>query len=134
VEVRNTVAKLMRSLPELEKYQVITFSSKAEFPLGSADRWLNHDAKKSPDEMLKALAAIKPNGGTNMYAALESAFRYRGDGLDTVYLLSDGLPNLGEGLTAKQARELKEVERGEVLGKYVRTALRTAWNKPHATR
>ncbi len=99
VEVRNTVARLMRSLPGLEKYQVITFAAKANFPLGSAGKWLEHDAKTSPDLVLKTLAKVKPKGGTNMYVALQAAFQFRDDGLDAVYLLSDGLPNLGEGLT-----------------------------------
>ena len=81
--------------------------------------------------MLKALAAIRPDGGTNMYSALEAAFRLRIDGLDTVYLLSDGLPNLGEGLPPEQARTLREVERGAVLGRYIRTKLKTVWNRRH---
>jgi hypothetical protein len=127
-EVGATVARLMRSLPDLEKYQVITFAAKADFPLGGSGRWLDHE-KDSADRVLKRLAAIKPEGGTNMYAALEAAFRYRGDGLDTVYLLSDGLPNLGEGLTAQQTRDLSELQRGEVLGKHVRRTLRTDWNQ-----
>jgi hypothetical protein len=132
VEVRNTVARLMRSLPGLEKYQIITFSAKADFPLGSAGKWLEHHEKTSPELVLKTLAAVKPKGGTNMYVALEAAFRFRNDGLDTVYLLSDGLPNLGEGLTAAQARSLNEIDRGMVLGKYVRTKLTKEWNRPRA--
>jgi hypothetical protein len=77
--------------------------------------------------VLAALTRLKPSGGTNMYAALEAAFRYRGQGLDTVYLLSDGLPNLGEGLVGKQ-KQLTGMERGLVLGKHVRQTLKTKWN------
>jgi chromosome segregation ATPase len=132
-EVRSTVARLLRSLPELEKYQVITFAAKSDFPLGSAGKWLEND-KDSADKVLRALAAIKPEGGTNMYTALEAAFRYRADGLDTVYLLSDGLPNLGEGLTAQQTRDLSELQRGEALGKHVLKTLKTDWNKALAAR
>jgi hypothetical protein len=131
VEVRNTVARLMRSLPDLQKYQVIAFSSRATFPLGGAGRWLDHDPRGSPGQVLKALAAIKPKGGTNMYAALDSAFRYRAQGLDTIYLLSDGLPNVGEGLP-KDVRGLKEVERGVILGKYIRKTLKGSWNAARA--
>jgi hypothetical protein len=65
-----------------------------------------------------------------MYAALDAAFRFRADGLDSVYLLSDGLPNLGEGLSPAEARKLNEVDRGTILGKYVRKMLKTKWNKP----
>jgi hypothetical protein len=133
-EVRETVARLMRSLPGLEKFQVITFSSKAEFPLGSPGKWLDHEPRSSPGRVLKALAGIKPAGGTNLYAALEAAFDYRSSGLDTVYLLSDGLPNIGEGLTPAQARSLSEVERGAVLGRHIRTTLRTSWNRAQPVR
>jgi predicted nucleic acid-binding Zn-ribbon protein len=130
-EVRATVARVMRSLPDLEKFQVITFAARPSYLLGSPGRWLDYDPKSSPERVRKALAAIKPDGGTNMYSALEAAFRLRIDGLDTVYLLSDGLPNLGEGLTAEQARTLREVDRGAVLGRYVRNKLKTVWNRPH---
>jgi hypothetical protein len=129
VEVRNTVARLMRSLPGLEKYQLIVFNSKPDFLLGSAGKWLEHDPKHSPEQALKALAAVKPKGGTNMYAALEAAFAFRADGLDTIYLLSDGLPNQGEGLSLEQKRNLKELERGLILGKYVRGKLKNDWNR-----
>jgi hypothetical protein len=127
LEVRNTVLQLMRSLGNLEKFQVITFSSKIGFPLGKEGEWL--DAKVPPAEVGKVLTAIKPKGGTNMHLALEAAFRYRTQGLDTVYLLSDGLPNLGPGLD-RPSRELSEVERGTILGKFVRKVLRENWNRP----
>jgi predicted nucleic acid-binding Zn-ribbon protein len=130
--VRDTVAKLMRSLPGLEKYQIIIFSEKASFLLGSDQQWLNYDPKTSADRAVQALAAIRPHGGTNMYTALDAAFRFRPVGLDAVYLLSDGLPNLGEGITAEQARTLKETEQGEILGKHIRQMLKNTWNRPLA--
>src|SRR5262249_33096278 len=126
--VRDSVAKVMRSLPELEKFQVLVFSDKASFPLGQEGRWLDYDPGKSPEQVLQALAAIRPDGGTNMYTAMEMAFRFRALGLDTIYLLSDGLPNMGEGLTAEQARTLDEIKQGELLGKYIRKKLKTEWN------
>jgi hypothetical protein len=64
-----------------------------------------------------------------MYAALDTAFRFRATGLDTIYLLSDGLPNQGEGATAEQERTLNENALGEVLGKHIRKKLKTDWNK-----
>jgi hypothetical protein len=127
-EVRSTLVKIMRSLPELEQFQVIVFSERPTFLLGSDDRWLNFDPKATPDQVLAALAGIKPKGGTNMYAALDATFRFRARGLDTIYLFSDGLPNLGEGLTPEQARTLKEVEQGDILGKHIRKKLKTDWN------
>jgi peptidoglycan hydrolase CwlO-like protein len=129
--VRETVAKIMRSLPDLEKYQVVAFSDKAMFPLGHANDWLDFDPKTSPGLVLTTLAAVKPNGGTNMYSAMETVFRLRPQGLDTVYFLSDGIPNIGEGVTPEEikANKLTEVDVGSRLGAAVRKKLKTEWNR-----
>jgi predicted nucleic acid-binding Zn-ribbon protein len=128
-EVRDTVARLMRSMPDLEKFQVIVFAEKAEFLLKGDDEWWDYEASSSPARVLRGLAAVKPKGGTNMYAALQTAFRMRAKGLDTIYLLSDGLPNLGEGLTGEATNPLKELERNDVLAKYIRKTLKNDWNR-----
>jgi len=128
--VRAALVKLMRSLPALEKFQVILFSDKAAFVLGGDDRWLSYDANLSPEQASKALAAVKPKGNTNIYAAFDAAFRLRADGLDTIYLLSDGLPNVGTGLTPEQAKALNDFQRAETLSKHVLKTLRTTWNQP----
>ena len=111
VEVHKTVARIMRSLPDLEKYQIVTFSDRPHFPLGGDGKWLDYDPRTSADLVLQTLADVKPDGGTNMYGAMEAAFRYRKYGLDAVYLLSDGLPNLGEGVRPEEVSALTEVER-----------------------
>src|SRR5262249_20239681 len=100
------------------------------FLAGNDDRWIDYDPKKSPEHVLKALAAIKPQGNTNMYAAFEAAFRFRADGLDAIYLLSDGLPNIGAGLTLERSRNLSEIERSTILSQHVLRTLRTSWNRP----
>jgi len=130
-EVRETVARVMRSMPELEKFQVIVFAEETRYLLAGPGRdgWFDYDAKADPGRVLEALAKIKPEGGTNMYAALEAAFRLRPAGLDTIYLLSDGLPNVGAGLTAEEGRRLSEAERNDRLGKHVRKTLRLDWNR-----
>jgi hypothetical protein len=135
VEVRETVAKLMKSLGGLEKFQVVTFNSEAKYPLGSPGKWVTFDRKASPARVARALEAIKPAGDTDMHIALEHAFRFRKDGLDTIYLLSDGLPNLGEGLegmSVKDRRKLTELEKGVLLGKYVRQKMLKTWNRAEA--
>lgn len=129
-EVRQTVARLMRSLPRLEKYQLICFSTVPIFPLQGENQWLDYDPNTSPNQVLKAMETIKPKGGTNMYTAIEDAFRFRKAGMDTIYLLSDGLPNQGEGLTAEETKTLRGIARGTALGKHVRTTLLTKWNAP----
>ena len=128
--VREALVKIMRSLPNLEKFQVILFSDKTNFVLGGEDRWLSYDAKVSPEQASKALAAVKPKGNTNIYAAFEAAFRLRGDGLDTIYLLSDGLPNVGVGMTPEQSKALNDFQRAALLSKHVLKTLRTTWNQP----
>jgi hypothetical protein len=126
--VRNTVAKVMRSLPGLEKFQVILFSNKATYLIGDGNQWLDFDPKTSVDRVSKALAAVEPLKGTDMYAGFKEAFHFRGMGLDTVYVLSDGLPNLGEGLTSREARRLPARKQSEILSRYIRNRLKTTWN------
>jgi hypothetical protein len=127
--VRNTVAKIMRSLPDLEKFQIITFSDKTHFALGGDGQWLDYDPKATTDQVFQTLAGITPEGGTNMYTAMQAVFTMRAKGLDTVYFLSDGLPNLGEGVRPEEANTLTEVERGFRLGQVIRNKLKTDWNR-----
>ena len=128
-EVYTTVGKLMASMPDLERFQVITFAKTTAFPLGSPGKWLRNDGPATGVKVEKTIAAIKPSGGTNMYSALEAAFAYRESGLDTIYLLSDGLPNQGEGLTAQERESLSEFDRSQKLGRYVLAKLKTNWNR-----
>jgi septal ring factor EnvC (AmiA/AmiB activator) len=125
-EVRRTVVQVLRSLPEVEKYQVIVFADAVQFPLGRAGQWLDFDREQSPAELDRALARLQPKGNTNMYVAFEAAFRYRVQGLDTIFLFSDGLPNLGPGLPNPPPRD--EAAQAALLGKYVRETIQTRWN------
>lgn len=127
--VRETLLKVFKSLSDLDKYQVILFSDQITYPLGNDGRWLDPEPK-SYERIQQAMSAIRPKGNTNMYMALEAAFRFRATGLDTIYLLSDGLPNIGEGLTADAAGRMSETQRSEILGRVVRSALRSTWNAP----
>jgi hypothetical protein len=132
--VTETVTKVMRSIPGLEKYQVIIFSSSAKWLFGNGE-WLDYNGTKSLEQVTTALLKVKPYDDTNLYAGLELAFRLRPSGLDAVYLFSDGLPTSGPGLTtAEQNRQppLSELELGEKLGKYIRRTLNGDWNRPLA--
>jgi hypothetical protein len=60
---------------------------------------------------------------------METAFRYRKDGLDAIYLLSDGLPNLGEGVKPEEVNALTELERGARLSTVIRKTLKADWNR-----
>ncbi len=129
--VASTVLKVMKSLPDLEKFQVIIFNEAASFPLGNANDWIDFDPATSPDRVKQAILGVDPKGNTNLFAPFEAAFRLRPRGLDTVYLLSDGLPNVGPGLSlADQQRQLTEEQKGEILGRYLRQTLAQNWNRP----
>jgi hypothetical protein len=127
--VIETVCKVMRSIPTLEQYQVIVFSSGANWVFGNGE-WQTYTGEKSVETVNTALLKVKPKDDTNMYAALEKAFSLRETGLDTIYLFSDGLPTSGPGLTlAQQNANLSESELGLILGKRVRETLANTWNR-----
>jgi hypothetical protein len=48
--------------------------------------------------------------------------------------LSDGLPNVGPGLTPAEAQGLREAEKSELLSKVVRRALTGDWNRQRPDR
>ena len=128
--VRDTVCKVMRSIPDLEKFQVILFSGHVRYLLEAGD-WMPYEKEKSIDRVHKAMTVVKPAEDTNLYAGLEEAFKYRSKGLDTVYFFSDGLPTSGPGLTAAQERSLtSETERSAILSRHIRRTLATTWNRP----
>jgi hypothetical protein len=127
--VQEAVRRIMRSLPELERFQLIVFSNQASFPLGHDGYWIDYDPARSTSAVGAALAAIRPKGGTDMHAGMETAFRLRDQGLDTIYLFSDGLPNMGAGLDPVTAPTMKETEREIACSNYIRQVLRTVWNR-----
>ena len=130
--VIETVCKVMRSIPSLEQYQVIVFSSGANWVFGTGE-WQPFTGEKAVEAVSAALLKVKPKDDTNVYAAMEKAFALRATGLDTIYLFSDGLPTSGPGLTAAQERAnpaLSESELGAILGKHVRDTLVRTWNRP----
>jgi seryl-tRNA synthetase len=125
--VAETVAKVMRSLPELEQYQVITFA-KAARPLFSDRDWRTWRGEATATEVKTALLAIDPQGDTNLYDAFDQAFRLKTDGLDTIYLFSDGLPTNGPGLTVEQDKAMTDGQRIDFFTKQMRTTLKGVWN------
>jgi hypothetical protein len=123
-----TLARIMRSLPDLTDYQVILFSDKVSYPLGNRRRWLTYDKETSAKNVKGALLKIKAQGGTNMAAAFAETFEFRAQGLDTVYVFSDGLPNMGDGLP-QDASQLSESQKTAYCARYVRQMLKDVWNR-----
>lgn len=125
-----SVGKMLRSMPNLEKFQVILFSSKYSYLMARNGQWIDYVPETTANEVVDKLKAVKPDGGTNMYDALSEAFRFRPIGLDTIYLLSDGLPTEGEGLKADA--QLTTPQKTDNLSRHVRNTIRTVWNRPVA--
>lgn len=124
-----SLLKVMKSLPDLQQYQVLLFSDKIRYAMGQPGVWLDWDPDRSPGALEAALKAVRPEGATDMNAALAEAFRFRTAGLDTLYVFSDGLPNAGDGLPA-DSEQLTEVQKTDTLARFVRNRLRTEWNPP----
>jgi len=123
-----TLAKIMKSLPDLTHYQVILFSDQVTYALGNKRRWLLYEKETSAKTVEGTLRKIKAKGGTNMAAAFAEAFEFRTQGMDTVYVFSDGLPNAGEGLPAG-SENLSESQKTAYCTKYVRQMLKDVWNR-----
>ena len=139
----DSVRRIMRSLPELKQYQVITVADTVRYPMKGEGEWLAFDPAKTPDEVYKNLVKIIPASGTNLYAGLEAAFKYSDKDLSAVYFFSDGLPNLGKGLTKGDLEEIEKASanptyqeslKGERLGLYLRNKIRGEWNKAKKVR
>ncbi len=123
-----TLARIMKSLPELTHFQVILFSDHVSYALGNKRRWLLYDKETSPKTVEKTLRKVKAQGATNMAAAFAEAFEFRPQGMDTIYIFSDGLPNMGEGLPAR-SENLSESQKTAYCTKYLRHMLKNVWNR-----
>ncbi len=133
--VCDTVAKVMRTIPGLERYQVVVFAKQARWLFGGGE-WQRYDGEKSALGVRDALARVQPEGDTNLHSAFDLAFTLRARGLDTIYLFSDGLPTQGPGLTPAEEianPPLSETKRAEILSKYIRDRLLTTWNPSRAS-
>src|SRR5439155_13989648 len=124
-----TLMKLMKSIPTLQRFQVVLFSDKTSYLFGGRDSWYKYEGPQTAKLTRDALRKVKVEGGTNMHDAFEEAFRYRKLKLDTIYLFSDGLPNLGEGVPAT-IKTPTEPQKNFYMAKYIRDRLKADWNRP----
>lgn len=127
--VVSTVGKVMRSLPDLEQYQIVVFSRTARHLIGSGE-WQAYKGEESVKDVTEKLTATDPGGDTNLYEALDLTFKLRTTGMDTVYLFSDGLPTSGStGLTPDQEKALSSDQKTAALSKHLRGMLKDVWNR-----
>ena len=127
-----TLLKLMKSIPTMQRFQVILFSDKTSYLFGSRDSWFKYEGPETAKMTRDALKKVKVEGGTNMHDAFEEAFRYRKIKLDTIYLFSDGLPNVGAGVPAT-IRNPTEAQKNFYMSKFIREKLKNEWNRPERT-
>lgn len=132
--VVTTVGKVMRSLPDLESFQVVTFSRTAQYLMGNGE-WQSYKGEASVKAVTDKLTATDPGGDTNLYEAMDLAFKLRASGMDTVYLFSDGLPTSGTtGLLPEQERVMSPDQKTAALVKHLRATLKDNWNRPEERR
>lgn len=77
-------------LSDDSKFNIIIFSNGVK----AWKKSLTKATEKNRESALEFVRSMQPRGGTNVYAALEEAFKDRE--VDTIYLLSDGNPTVGE--------------------------------------
>ena len=107
---------------------MILFSDKVRYPLGHDGGWFTYRRQ------VRTRPPSHPAQGDQ--AEGEHVRRVRGSGLpqlarqglDTVYMLSDGLPNAGMG-TPANAANLTESQLTAILTKVIREKLKTTWNR-----
>lgn len=126
-KIVDAIARVMRSLPELEKYQVVIFSTQASYLFGDGV-WLDYEGERSVKKVEQALQATEPKGSTNLHAGFDLSFRLRSIGLDTIYLFSDGLPTTAPDLSPSE-RAMSESELTQLLSDRLREQIRS-WNAP----
>ncbi|MCS7166269.1 MAG: VWA domain-containing protein [Gemmatales bacterium] len=127
-KVCETVRHVLLSMPHLEQLQLITFASSVSYPLGRPGQWWSFDRDYSPMQVLRALQALRPEGGTNLHLGFQEAFRFRDLGMDTIILFSDGLPTESPDLTPEEQR-LENKEREQRLAPRLLKRI-AEWNAP----
>ena len=91
----STVDWLTTQIPRDSRFQIYTFNT-AVGPVipGTDGDWLDGGDRKVLDEAVQRLRGLVPQGGTNLYQALQSIRTLR-PAPDNIMLLVDGLPTQG---------------------------------------
>lgn len=94
-QVIETTDWLMTQLSPRSEFQVIVFAREAQ-PLieGTAGRWLSAEDVRDLDAAVEGLGRVVPAGGTSLSSAFK-AVASMSPRPDNVFLLTDGLPTLG---------------------------------------
>ena len=90
-----TVDWLTTQIPRDSSFQIYTFNTQpASVMPGTDGTWLDGGDRQQLDESVQRLRGVVPQGGTNLYHALQSIGALR-PAPDNILLLVDGLPTQG---------------------------------------
>ena len=90
-----TVDWLTTQIPRDSSFQIYTFNTNVSSVMPGTDGdWLDGGDRKVLDETVQQLRSVVPQGGTNLYQALQSIRTLR-PAPDNIMLLVDGLPTQG---------------------------------------
>ena len=110
---KELLSAAIKGLEDNALFNIVTFS-------GGVDEWLEKGVAesngKSRDEALEYVDRLGAAGGTNLYGSLVAAFE--DEDIDTIFVLSDGEPSVGELIDPQLIREaVKEMNatRGVVI-------------------
>ena len=91
-----TAEWLLSNLPLDSRYQLILFNESARFSLGNNDNaWKTTGNKKQLDNVIQEIRGITPDKGTNLRNAFAKLNELT-EPPDNIFLITDGLPTLGE--------------------------------------
>ena len=90
-----TVDWLTTQIPRGSSFQIYTFNTQSASVMPGTDgTWLDGGSRQQLDEAVQRLRGVVPQGGTNLYHALQSIAALR-PAPDNILLLVDGLPTQG---------------------------------------
>ncbi|MDZ7817024.1 MAG: VWA domain-containing protein [Planctomycetota bacterium] len=109
--VKAELIRVIKSLPKDTRFNIVAFEAKVTV----WEKAQTDATKRNKSSAIKWVESLRPSGQTNVYDAIVEAFgrmnpggkvntRYKG-GPDTIFVLSDGLPNAG---TIPNAPEILE--------------------------
>ena len=112
-----TAEWLLSNLPLDSQYQLILFNESARFSLGNNySAWKRTQNKEQLDKVIQEIRGITPDKGTNLRNAFLKLSELT-EPPDNVFLITDGLPTLGE--KASQGGRISSRERKRLFNRAV---------------
>lgn len=103
VRTKNIATWLLSRLPQGSRVTVVVFSDDAKL-LGSRNA-ISPSSTQLLNEVKVELGSVIPSGGTDLRLGIDTLMKANSS-IDSVYLVTDGLPTLGERLTSTQCVSL----------------------------